>query len=160
MAFELATGDYLFEPHSGEYYSRDEDHIAHIIELLGPIPKHISLSGKYSREYFNKRGELIHIGNLRPWSMVSVLTQKYAWSSRDAKSFSDFLVPMLEYDTKKRATAWDCLNHPWILNTVSSNHEIKSPRPSERSEQERGNRTAKSDDRTFSNEDWNDTNDS
>jgi len=57
MAFELATGDYLFEPHSGDYYSRDEDHIAHIIELIGPIPKHISLSGKYSREYFNKRGK-------------------------------------------------------------------------------------------------------
>lgn len=28
MAFELATGDYLFEPHSGEDYTRDEDHIA------------------------------------------------------------------------------------------------------------------------------------
>uniref|UniRef100_H3C8G0 non-specific serine/threonine protein kinase n=1 Tax=Tetraodon nigroviridis TaxID=99883 RepID=H3C8G0_TETNG len=35
MAFELATGDYLFEPHSGEDYTRDEDHIAHIMELLG-----------------------------------------------------------------------------------------------------------------------------
>lgn len=35
MAFELATGDYLFEPHSGEEYTRDEDHIALIIELLG-----------------------------------------------------------------------------------------------------------------------------
>ena len=31
MDFELATGDYLFEPHSGDYYSRDEDHIAHMI---------------------------------------------------------------------------------------------------------------------------------
>ena len=57
MAFELATGDYLFEPHSGEYYSRDEDHIAHMIELLGPIPKHIALSGKLSKKYFNKRGK-------------------------------------------------------------------------------------------------------
>ena len=46
MAFELATGDYLFEPHSGENYTRDEDHIAHIIELLGPIPYDIALSGK------------------------------------------------------------------------------------------------------------------
>ena len=59
MAFELATGDYLFEPHSGEYYSRDEDHLAHIIELLGPIPKSIALGGRYSREYFNKQGKLI-----------------------------------------------------------------------------------------------------
>ena len=61
QAFELATGDYLFEPHSGEDYSRDEDHLAHIIELLGVIPKHIALSGKYSREFFNKRGEDIPI---------------------------------------------------------------------------------------------------
>merc|ERR1719447_523693 len=60
MAFELATGDYLFEPHSGEDYSRDEDHLAHIIELLGPIPKNIAMSGKYSKEYFRKTGELRH----------------------------------------------------------------------------------------------------
>ncbi len=57
MAFELATGDYLFEPHSGEDYSRDEDHLAHIIELLGDIPKHIAASGKYSRVFFNKKGK-------------------------------------------------------------------------------------------------------
>ena len=56
MAFELATGDYLFEPHSGEDYSRDEDHIAHIIELMGPVPVDIAHSGRYSREFFNKRG--------------------------------------------------------------------------------------------------------
>jgi hypothetical protein len=57
MAFELATGDYLFEPHSGEEYSRDEDHLAHIIELLGPIPIEIAHSGRYSKEFFNKRGK-------------------------------------------------------------------------------------------------------
>ncbi|XP_058514330.1 SRSF protein kinase 3 isoform X3 [Ochotona princeps] len=55
MAFELATGDYLFEPHSGEDYSRDEDHIAHIVELLGDIPPAFALSGRYSREFFNRR---------------------------------------------------------------------------------------------------------
>lgn len=56
QSFELATGDYLFEPHSGEDYSRDEDHLAHVIELLGPINRHIALSGKYSREFFTKQG--------------------------------------------------------------------------------------------------------
>ncbi|KQK85202.1 hypothetical protein AAES_42090 [Amazona aestiva] len=55
MAFELATGDYLFEPHSGEDYSRDEDHIAHVIELLGEIPRHVALGGRFSREFFNRR---------------------------------------------------------------------------------------------------------
>jgi hypothetical protein len=121
MAFELATGDYLFEPHSGEYYSRDEDHIAHIIELLGTIPKYIALSGKFSREFFNKRGELLHIGNLRPWDLYSVLTQKYSWSPKDARSFADFLAPMLAYDTRHRATALQCLNHSWIHTPILSN---------------------------------------
>lgn len=120
MAFELATGDYLFEPHSGDYYSRDEDHLAHIIELIGPIPKQMALSGKFSKEFFNKKGELLHIGNLRPWDLNSILTQKYSWSTQDAKNFSDFLMPMLVYDTKKRATALACLNHQWISTTISS----------------------------------------
>jgi hypothetical protein len=51
-----AAGDYLFEPHSGEDYSRDEDHLAHIIELVGQIPKSVALAGKFSREFFKKSG--------------------------------------------------------------------------------------------------------
>lgn len=114
MAFELATGDYLFEPHSNDNYSRDEDHIAHIIELLGPIPKNIALSGSYSREFFNKRGELLHIGNLKPWNIYKVLTQKYSWHTKDAQDFADFLEPMLEFSTLRRATARECLESAWI----------------------------------------------
>ncbi|CAH8588259.1 unnamed protein product [Heterobilharzia americana] len=114
MAFELATGDYLFEPHSGEDYTRDEDHLAHIIELLGPIPRNIALSGKYSREYFDKRACLRHIRRLKPWSLFNVLTEKYDWPPSEAALFTSFLEPMLAYDPNKRATAWDCLQHVWI----------------------------------------------
>lgn len=32
------------------------DHIAHIVELLGDIPPAFALSGRYSREFFNRRG--------------------------------------------------------------------------------------------------------
>ena len=42
----LTPGDYLFEPHAGEEYTRDEDHLAHIIELAGQIPRNIALSGE------------------------------------------------------------------------------------------------------------------
>lgn len=114
MAFELATGDYLFEPHSGENYCRDEDHIAHIIELLGPIPKKIILSGTLSHFVFNKKGELRHITGLKPWGLDEVLMQKYEWSAEDAASFADFLRPMLEFDPDKRAAAKQCLDHPWL----------------------------------------------
>lgn len=114
MAFELATGDYLFEPHSGDNYCRDEDHIAHIIELLGPIPKSIIFSGSMADLVFNKRGELRHITGLKPWGLREVLVEKYEWSSSEAESFAEFLRPMLAFDPLKRATAAECLKHPWL----------------------------------------------
>uniref|UniRef100_A0A3Q2XJJ4 non-specific serine/threonine protein kinase n=1 Tax=Hippocampus comes TaxID=109280 RepID=A0A3Q2XJJ4_HIPCM len=114
MAFELATGDYLFEPHSGEVYTRDEDHIAHIIELLGPIPLPFALSGKYSREYFNRRGDLRHISSLKPWALFEVLLEKYEWPLDQAAQFSDFLSGMLEMEPERRATAAECLQHAWL----------------------------------------------
>jgi len=55
--FELITGgDYLFDPASGSRYSKDDDHVAQIIELMGDIPKAIAFSGKYSSEFFNRKG--------------------------------------------------------------------------------------------------------
>ncbi|XP_071022201.1 SRSF protein kinase 1-like isoform X1 [Oncorhynchus clarkii lewisi] len=114
MAFELATGDYLFEPHSGEDYSRDEDHIALIIELLGQVPRKLITAGKYSKDFFTKKGDLKHITKLKPWGLLEVLQDKYEWPKEETDCFADFLLPMLELVPEKRATAADCLRHPWI----------------------------------------------
>ncbi|XP_041801202.1 SRSF protein kinase 1a isoform X2 [Chelmon rostratus] len=114
MAFELATGDYLFEPHSGEDYSRDEDHIALIIELLGSVPRKLIMTGKYSKDFFTKKGDLKHITKLKPWGLLEVLIDKYEWPREEAECFADFLIPMLELIPEKRATAAECLRHPWL----------------------------------------------
>ncbi|XP_057213222.1 SRSF protein kinase 1a isoform X1 [Triplophysa rosa] len=114
MAFELATGDYLFEPHSGEDYSRDEDHIALIIELLGVVPRKLMLTGKYSKDFFTKKGDLKHITKLKPWGLLEVLMDKYEWPQEEAETFTDFLLPMLDLLPEKRATAAECLRHPWL----------------------------------------------
>ncbi|XP_029907872.1 SRSF protein kinase 2-like [Myripristis murdjan] len=114
MAFELATGEYLFEPHSGDTFSREEDHIAHIIELLGAIPSQFALSGKNSKRLFNHKGHLRHITKLKPWSLCEILLDKYEWPREEALQFSSFLLTMLELLPEKRATAAQCLKHPWI----------------------------------------------
>nr|XP_039263595.1 SRSF protein kinase 3-like isoform X2 [Styela clava] len=114
MAFELATGDYLFEPHSGEDYSRDEDHLALIIELVGPMPRYFAFSGKYSHDFFTKRGELRHIHKLKMWPLPDVLVEKYEWPEEEALEFASFLLPMLEVIPDRRASAAQCLEHPWL----------------------------------------------
>jgi serine/threonine-protein kinase SRPK3 len=42
VIFELATGDFLFDPRGGPSWDRDEDHLALIIELLGRMPRKVS----------------------------------------------------------------------------------------------------------------------
>lgn len=59
-------------------------------------------------------GELRHITKLKPWSLFDVLVEKYGWSAEDAGHFTNFLLPMLEMVPEKRASARDCLNHPWL----------------------------------------------
>jgi len=59
-------------------------------------------------------GELRHINKLKPWPLVDVLMEKYEWPVEEAFAFANFLLPMLEYDPRNRATASDCLKHPWL----------------------------------------------
>ncbi|XP_041654541.1 SRSF protein kinase 3 [Cheilinus undulatus] len=116
MAFELVTGDSLFEPKASESVSLEEDHIAQIMRLLGRIPPALALSGRYSAEYFSRRGDLRHVGPLRLWSLYDVLVEKYHFKLEEASQFSDFLLCMLDYHPERRATAARCLRHPWLTS--------------------------------------------
>jgi len=114
ILFELITGDYLFEPKSGKDYSRDEDHLALFQEALGKIPKRIALKGKFARDFFNRNGDLKHIKKLQHWPLTDVFIDKYEIEPEEADCIASFLYPMLEYDPEKRATAYECLQHPWL----------------------------------------------
>lgn len=105
QVFELITGDYLFDPQSGTKYGKDDDHIAQIIELLGPFPRSLYLAGKWSQEIFSRKGELRNIHRLRHWVLPDVLREKYHFSVDEAKKIADFLLPMLELEPAKRANA-------------------------------------------------------
>ncbi|KAI9904476.1 hypothetical protein N3K66_001005 [Trichothecium roseum] len=117
MVFELITGDYLFDPQSGTKYGKDDDHIAQIIELLGPFPKSLCLSGKWSQEIFNRKGELRNIHRLRHWALPDVLREKYHFKEDEAKRIADFLHPMLELVPEKRANAGGMAGHGWLEDT-------------------------------------------
>lgn len=114
LIFELLTGDFLFEPRTGRRYDKNEDHIAQMIELLGKVPKRMIQQGKYSDEIFNRKYELRHIRNLDHWPLSSVLQEKYHFAEEEANLIASFLLPMLDYNPKSRATAGESLNHTWL----------------------------------------------
>lgn len=108
----------------------------------------IALGGRYSRDYFNRYGELRHIRQLRFWPLNKVLTEKYDFSEQDASNMADFLGPLLEFAPEKRPTAAQCLSHPWlnsvprVLESSVSSHQTQpldqnvSAKTSEKDERE------------------------
>eukprot|EP00435_Cladocopium_sp_Y103_P062194 s387_g23.t2 len=129
MVFELATGDYLFDPKASDEYPRDEDHLALFIELLGPMPKDLISRGRRSSTYFNRRGELRHIKSLRYWPLAEVLLQKYHMHAIEAKSLASFLLPMLQLLPEDRISAKAALEHPWSLVILDECHRATGRDP-------------------------------
>lgn len=54
------------------------------------------------------------IRGLNYWPLHKVLREKYRFKEEEARAFADFLLPMLEWDPEKRASAQTMLNHPWL----------------------------------------------
>ena len=114
MAFELLTNTFLFKPRKGEDYGKNEDHLALMIETLGKMPKSFALSGRKSRKYFNKIGQLIRIKNIKEYRIKEILIHDFKFEEKDAEDIEEFLMPMLEYDPKKRLDARAALQSKWL----------------------------------------------
>lgn len=55
-----------------------------------------------------------------------MLTEKYEWEPAVAQSFSDWLLPMLCFDPAERATAEQCLNHPFLAPGNGSSDSVET----------------------------------
>ncbi|KAJ7630570.1 CMGC/SRPK protein kinase [Roridomyces roridus] len=115
LVFELLTAEFLFDPQGqGDLFSKDDDQMAQIIELLGDFPMHVKMGGKYSHELFDSTGALRFIRTLKPWPLRRVMQEKYLWNETDAGVLCTFIEPMLAVDPRDRKNAREMLDHPWL----------------------------------------------
>lgn len=114
--FEIAAGDYLFYPEDDEnhYYDVDDDHIAKILEILGPLPPERFRHGKRYNHLFNSRGNLHRIPKLAPAPLKKIITDLAELTDEQAEEMANFLKPMLHLDTRHRAKAADSLRSTWL----------------------------------------------
>ncbi|XP_022220471.2 SRSF protein kinase 3-like [Drosophila obscura] len=133
MFWELATGDYLFEPgKTTDDASCDELHIASIIETCGTIPQYLIDRGEFSSGIFQPNGQLLHVTQLNKRNLVSVLVQTYEWGTNAAFEFVSFLKPMLDPDPRRRISATKALNDNWLIlqARLKGGKDVTSPKPS------------------------------
>ena len=116
MVFEMLTNTFLFKPRKGENYEKNDDHLALMIETLGPIPKNMIIAGKYSKNYFDKNNELLRIHNIKEYPLKDILHNEFKYNKEEAAAIEEFLLPMLQYDPKKRIDAKTALKSAWLWN--------------------------------------------
>jgi len=112
----MLTGRFLFKPSKGDGYGKDDDHLAMMQEEIGRFPKKFALSGRYSRDFFNKNGKLKNIKKLHQTTLKDSMIKQYNYSEKEAQEISDFLLPMLAIKPEKRASAFDMLKNEWLWN--------------------------------------------
>lgn len=91
MVFELITGDFLFDPRKAKdgAYGKTDDHLAQMIEMLGPMPRNLALSGNFYDKFFRRDPvtDEIHfakIGGLRYFPLEQLLVDKYRFKQNEA----------------------------------------------------------------------------
>lgn len=119
ILFEIATGEMLFDPSSGNKYSTEEDHLSSMISLFGPIPKEMIKGCKY----FNKKGNLKNkdVDNV---DLVMLLKGRFGWEESLAKEFTTFLKEIMIFIPDKRPKAKELLNNAFLKGDLSLNKDI------------------------------------
>lgn len=90
MIFELITGDFLFDPRKGPNYGKTDDHLAQMMELLGPMPKNFAIAGKNFDNFFLKdpqtgKYHFRRIRGLKHFPLKKILTDKYRLKHKEAE---------------------------------------------------------------------------
>ncbi|XP_019872741.1 SRSF protein kinase 3 isoform X2 [Aethina tumida] len=115
LAFEMATGEMLFNPKGKSSHSINIDHLSLIWEVLGGIPRYITETGTEAKVYFVE-GKLKHVpeDELKIWKIEDVLVEKYKWKRVDAIPFASFIECLIEPDPALRLTADIAMQNEWL----------------------------------------------
>lgn len=127
-----------------------QDHLALMIELLGKMPRKVStlivsiyflsgyssisnacgfqiaIAGAQSKDFFDRHGDLKRIRRLKFCPLDRLLIDRYKFSENDAREFSEFLLPLLDFVPEKRPTAQQCQQHPWLNCKESTLNEMRN----------------------------------
>lgn len=140
---EFVQGIVLFSGNASERgtWTAEDDHLARIVEILGPFPSSLLKKGRHSADFFDEQGiipicvvvlgffanvfensgKLIRIPNLKATSLERLLNGKVKplikpddMPDTEIGSFIDFIKSMLAIDPMARKSAAELLKHEWL----------------------------------------------
>lgn len=115
IIYELLTGDELFDPERDNNMGVNSAHLATMVKTFGPVPMEVLQSGKYSKKYFDMTNGVHRFNYLIGRNVpLRVLLKRAGYDSAIAEAAEEFLLPIFNYDQKKRITPEECLKSRWL----------------------------------------------
>lgn len=114
IIFELLTNQVLFKPNRENDMGVNSMHLAAIIQTFGNFTKDNLSNGKKRKRYFISNKHKFNYLINGEESLFYLLHNIHNYSEKDASEISQFLLPIFNYDPKKRITPINCLNSPWL----------------------------------------------
>ncbi|KAG6313521.1 hypothetical protein E4U22_000883 [Claviceps purpurea] len=123
LVVQFVQGVVLFSGEGSDRGTRsaEDEHLARIVEVLGPFPSSLLNKGRRSARYFDEQGNLIRTPNLRSTSLERMLNGEAMpfikppdMPDSEIDAFINFVQEMLQIDPMARKSAAQLLQHEWL----------------------------------------------
>lgn len=115
--FQLLTGYELFDPHDEPTGHMDREHLYQIVKQFGKIPDWMIENSPRKDFLFVNTSNGYQIRGLapfKPYPLRDRLIRQFQFSEEDANEACVFLYKVFEIDPRKRSSAEELLNDPWL----------------------------------------------
>ena len=118
IAYELYTGEILFNPGKDKYYSRDMYHLRLIHELVGDIPHKMINRSKFSNKFYDRKCKLKMSEDIVKINIIEKINK-----DKVNLDLVNFIIKCLVIDGK-RPTIEELLNEPIFTNNFENNASL------------------------------------
>ena len=116
ILYELLNGCSLFDLSDfvGNDIEKDRYHLAQMYSVLGKMPKDMTMECDFSDNLFDIKGRIIKNRDIETRLLKNDLEERIKIDEEELYLIEDLLYKMLEYDSNKRLSAKELLEHKWF----------------------------------------------
>lgn len=117
LAYEFATNNYLFEvSRKKNSIDRDRFHLHKMYEYLGKMPKDMALNCDFSKDLFDKKGNVLKRKQYDFTDIEELLLEESTYEENEITEICNFLKKLLVYNPKLRLSSKQCYDDCWLKN--------------------------------------------
>ena len=118
ILYELLNGCSLFDfsDFVGNDIEKDRYHLAQMYSVLGKMPRDMIMECDFGDNLFDMKGRIIKNKDIETRLLKNDLEERIKIDEEELYLIEDLLYKMLEYDSKKRLSAKELLEHKWFNN--------------------------------------------